>query len=120
MNSGRSSISNASSYQEMGAFWDEQDLGEIWDQTEAIHFDVEVRSTRNYYALETGLSTKLRSVAEQRGVSPETLLNLWVQEKMAEALVAAEAEAAQPVAAPDAPASGSASSESLVRRAGEL
>ena len=30
------------------------------------------------------LSKKLRSIAERRGISSETLLNLWVQEKAGE------------------------------------
>lgn len=86
----KSSVSEASSYQAMGTFWDEHDLGDTWDQTEAAHFDVAIASTRNYYAIETTLSARLRSLAEQRGVSPETLLNLWVQEKVTEAVPAGE------------------------------
>ncbi len=92
MKGGKSSVSDASSYQEMGAYWDEHDLGDTWDRTEAVHFDVEIGSTRNYYAIEATLSTKLRLVAEQRGVSPETLLNLWVQEKMTETSPVGEIE----------------------------
>lgn len=94
MESIKSSVSGAQSYQEVGAFWDTHDLGDTWDQTEPVDFDVEIGSTTNYYAIETALSTKLRSAARQRGISPETLLNLWVQQKVAETAPEGESEAA--------------------------
>jgi hypothetical protein len=84
MSESRSSLSQARSYQEIGEFWDAHDLGEFWDQTEAVEFEPDIQSTKTYYPVETGLSEKLRSLAEQRGVSAETLLNLWVQEKTRE------------------------------------
>jgi hypothetical protein len=34
--------------------------------------------------LDSKLSKKVRSIAKKRGVSPDTLLNLWVQEKLQE------------------------------------
>jgi len=45
-----------------------------------VEFDIQ--SEVLYYSLDAALSTRLRSIAQQRGVSPETLLNLWVQEKL--------------------------------------
>lgn len=85
MNEDRSSISNADSYQAIGEFWDTYDLAEFWNQTEPAEFTVDIRSEVTYYAVEADLSQKVRSLAEQRGVSAETLLNLWVQEKVAQA-----------------------------------
>jgi hypothetical protein len=84
MRKGKSAISGASSYQEIGEFWDAHDLADHWDQTEPAEFEVEPRSTAVYYPVERELSRKLRSIAERRGVSAETLLNLWVQEKARE------------------------------------
>jgi CopG antitoxin of type II toxin-antitoxin system len=88
MNEDRSSISQATSYQAIGEFWDTHDLGEFWEQTEPAEFVVDIRSEVTYYAVEADLSLKVRSLAEQRGVSAETLLNLWVQEKVTEAVAA--------------------------------
>lgn len=45
-------------------------------------FEVGVQSQVTYYPVETTLSAKLRATAAQRGISAETLLNLWLQEKM--------------------------------------
>ena len=40
----RSSISQARSYQEMGAFWDTHDLTQFWEQTESAEFEVDIQS----------------------------------------------------------------------------
>lgn len=84
MNEDKSSLSQAQSYQAIGEFWDTHDLHSVWDQTEQVEFDVDIRSETTYYPLETSLSLKLRFIAAQHGVSAETLLNLWVQEKVAQ------------------------------------
>ena len=78
----KSSVSKAGSYQEIGEYWDAHDAGEIWDGTEEVKFEVDLESDVFYYAVETTLSSKLHSIAERRGVSVETLINLWVQEKV--------------------------------------
>ncbi len=78
----KSSISEAESYGQIGEFWDARDLGEVWEETEAAEFDVDLQSDVFYYAVENSLSSKLRSIAEMKGVSVETLVNLWLQEKV--------------------------------------
>ena len=78
----KSSISKAASYQEIGEYWDSHDAGEIWDATEEVKFEVDLKSDVFYYAVETSLSSKLHTIAERRGVSAETLVNLWLQEKV--------------------------------------
>lgn len=75
-------ISGARSPQEVGEYWDQHDLDEIWDKTKPESFEVQIQSQSIYYPVETGLSEKLRSAAERHGVSAETLLNLWLQERM--------------------------------------
>lgn len=81
MSEGKSSISKASSYEEMGEFWDEHDLGDFWEQTEAVEFEVDIKSSVIYFRVESTLAEQLRELAAQRGVSSETLLNLWLQEQ---------------------------------------
>jgi len=82
MSEGKSTISQASSYKEIGDFWDTHDLADYWDQTEPVDFEVDIESEVTYYALDKELSQMLSEVAEERGISAETLLNLWVQEKL--------------------------------------
>lgn len=77
----KSSISEAKSYKEIGEFWDSQDLGEVWDKTEEAKFEIDLESDVFYYAIETSLSSKLHTIAERKGVSAETLVNLWLEER---------------------------------------
>lgn len=86
MTEDKSSISHAQSYQAIGEFWDTHDLGEFWDDTTPVEFKVDLQAEVTYYAIDPNLSVNLRKVAEQRGISAETLLNLWVQEKTMEAM----------------------------------
>lgn len=82
MSKGKSSISRAQSYREIGEFWDTHDLADYWEQTRPAEFEVDICAEVTYYPLDSILGARLRSVARRRGVSPETLLNLWVQEKL--------------------------------------
>ena len=80
----RSSISKAQSHEEIGEFWDTHDLADSWDETKAAEFEVELESELTYYAVDNRLSAEIQTFAKQRGVSPDTLLNLWLQEKLQE------------------------------------
>ncbi|MCX6031177.1 MAG: CopG family antitoxin [Chloroflexi bacterium] len=82
MSAAKSSISQAKSYQEMGKFWDTHDLTQFWDQTAPAEFEVDIQSEVTYYPVDVTLSTRLADVARRRGISAETLLNLWVQERL--------------------------------------
>jgi len=87
----KSSISQAQSYQEIGEFWDTQDVTDYWDATEPAEFDVDIQSEARYYALERTLASKVSEIAWQRGVSVETLVNLWIRDKVAEELMQVKA-----------------------------
>jgi len=76
-------ISNASSYQEIGEYWDNDDLSDHWDETREVEFQVNLESSVIYFAVEKSLAEKLRLAARQHGVSPDTLLNVWLQEHVA-------------------------------------
>ena len=78
----RSSISKARTYEEMGEFWDTHDLTDYWELTKPVEFTVDIKSETVYYSLEDSLDTRIQAVAQKHGVSSETLLNLWVQEKL--------------------------------------
>lgn len=82
MSRNRSSLSKGSSYTEIGQYWDEHDLGEVWDRTEPADFEVDLKSVKHYYPVERALSDKVSQMAREQGVSPETLINLWIQEKV--------------------------------------
>jgi len=84
MSENKTPISGASSYAAIGEYWDSHDLNDHWDQTSPAEFEVDLRSSSIYFPLLRSLAERLRIAAEAEGVSPETLLNLWVQEREAE------------------------------------
>jgi len=83
MNENKSAISQANSYLEIGEFWDNHDVTDYWEQTKPVNFEVEIQSEGRYCAIEPTLVTKIRKIAWQKGISMETLVNLWLQEKLA-------------------------------------
>jgi len=84
MKKSRSSISKARTYAEVGEFWDDHDLIDFWGKTRKVRFDVVVEPEATYYPVEKGLSEKIQSVARKRGVSSDTLVNLWLEQKIKE------------------------------------
>lgn len=82
--SDKSSTSKAESYVEIGAFWDEHDATEFGEQTE-VDFEVDLKSQARYYPINNQFTQKLKHLAEQRGISEVTLINLWIQEKIEQA-----------------------------------
>ena len=85
MSENKTSISQATSYQEIGEYWDTHDLAEVWEQTEPAEFEVDIQSEQVYYRLDRDLSSQIISLAHIRGISAKTLLNLWIQEKLQQA-----------------------------------
>ncbi len=78
----KSSISKARTYEEMGEFWDTHDTTDYWELTRPVKFTVAIKSETFYYRLENSLARQLQALAQRRGVSSETLLNLWIKEKL--------------------------------------
>ena len=79
--SDKTSVSNVESYQGIGDYWDEHDSTEFGEEKE-VGFDLQIHSQRRYFPLDSKLFLKIRKIAENHGVSEETLLNLWIQEKV--------------------------------------
>ena len=80
----KSSVSQATSYKKIGEFWDTHDVSDFWDKTREASFEVDIESEVTYYALDKTLSERMQAVALKRGVTADTLVNLWVQEKLQE------------------------------------
>jgi hypothetical protein len=74
----KSSISQANSYEAIGEFWDTHDFTDFDDpQRPDVQFEI-----HDTVRIEAGLLTTLEKVAAERGVSTETLVNLWLLEKV--------------------------------------
>ena len=84
MKNNKSSISKARSYAEIGGYWDKHDLSDVWGKTRKVKFDVVAEPEATYYPIEKELSEKIQLVARKRGVSSDTLVNLWLEQKIKE------------------------------------
>lgn len=78
----KSSVSKARSDREIGEYWDSHDLSEVWDKTRKVKFDVDIESEATYYALERNLADKVEAMAKKQGISSDTLINLWIQQRL--------------------------------------
>jgi hypothetical protein len=67
------------------------ELAKFWDTYEATHFDklkheinmmFERQSRCFYVAINPDLWASLQKVAQRRGIMVETLVNLWLQERI--------------------------------------
>lgn len=69
------------------AFWDTHSSADYSeDLMEAVDMQVDIRSSKVYCAVAKGLVAQLRVQARQQGISLETLINLWLREKVVEAV----------------------------------
>lgn len=76
-----SSISKAASYEEIGEYWDSHSLDDHWDTTEEAEFEVRAKR-RHRVAVDQEIYARLETEARSRGVVPETLVNLWIAERL--------------------------------------
>jgi predicted DNA binding CopG/RHH family protein len=67
---------------EAAAFWDTHDLTDYWDLTEEAQFEFELKGRTYLFALAPELAESLAERAAQQGLSAETLINLWLSEKL--------------------------------------
>jgi uncharacterized protein YfaS (alpha-2-macroglobulin family) len=76
------SISKARTLEEIAEFWDTHSLEDYWDETYEVEFEVRAERRRRI-TLDPDVYTQLETQARVRGLLPETLVNLWVAERLA-------------------------------------
>ena len=69
------------SIEEVVDFWDTHSLADYWEQTSEVK-DVKIDLVRRHFRVDAKLASKISRQAKQRGISAETLINLWLQEKV--------------------------------------
>ena len=74
-------ISKASTMEEIGTFWDSHSLADLWDQTHEVEFDVRAQRRRRI-TIDPELYFKVEAQARTRGILPETLVNMWLFERL--------------------------------------
>lgn len=74
-----SSISKADTLEKMGEFWDTHDFTDFDTEAPDVEFKISCA-----VPIEVDLLSLVEKQAHLRGVSVETLINLWLQEKLLE------------------------------------
>lgn len=67
---------------EASDFWDKHDITDYWDDTKEVKFRTSLKKEPKYVALEESIAKKALAVAKKKRVSIETLVNLWLKEKL--------------------------------------
>lgn len=76
-----------STLEEAAAFWDTHSLADYEDLLHDVEFTVAEHPKREYViVLSEELDAALRETEQKEGLSPEALVNLWVQEKLHQCL----------------------------------
>ena len=75
----RSSISQSTTIEDMGTFWDTHDFTDYDTDAPDVSFTI-ARAVQ----IEPELLVALEQQAQVRGVSVETLVNLWLQQKLSD------------------------------------
>jgi hypothetical protein len=78
-----SRISNASSYEEIGEYWDTHSLDDHWGETKAAEFEVTAKR-RHRIAVTPELYEQIEVEAELRGLVPEKMANILIKERLVE------------------------------------
>jgi hypothetical protein len=76
-------ISTGRSYEQVGAFWDTHDLADFAEGIREVTFDVDIKRRRYFVAVDPGILREVRKRAATRGITSESLVNLWLKEKLA-------------------------------------
>jgi len=74
-----SHISRADTNEKIGEFWDTHDFTEFDTDAPDVEFEITCA-----VPIEVELFNAIEKQAHQRGVKVETLVNLWLQQKLAE------------------------------------
>jgi predicted HicB family RNase H-like nuclease len=75
------SISKASNIEEIAEFWDTHSLADYWDETEEAEFEIRAKR-RHRITLAPEIYEKISVQSHVQGISLETLVNLWLAERL--------------------------------------
>jgi hypothetical protein len=66
----------------MAEFWDTHSLSDYDDQTCEVEMTFDLAARRSLIGIEPELMNGLRRIARQRQVSTQTLVNVWLQQRV--------------------------------------
>jgi hypothetical protein len=73
---------NFDTLEELWGFWDAHSSADYEDAMESVEVEIDLASSKVYCPVAKDLLGKVRVQAHRQGVSTETLVNLWLQERL--------------------------------------
>ena len=73
---------NFNTLEELWGFWDTHSSADYEDDMEPVNVEIDLSSSKVYCPVAKDLLRQVRVQARRQGVSTETLINLWLQEKL--------------------------------------
>jgi hypothetical protein len=73
---------NFDTLEEFWQFWDTHSTADYEDDMEPVDVEVDLISSKVYCPVAKDLLQEVRIQARRQGVSTETLINLWLQDKL--------------------------------------
>jgi hypothetical protein len=68
--------------EELSDFWETHSTTDYEDAMEPVEVEIDLSSSKVYCPVAKDLLRQVREQARQQGISTETLINLWLQEKL--------------------------------------
>ncbi|RPH75418.1 MAG: hypothetical protein EHM80_16270, partial [Nitrospiraceae bacterium] len=73
---------NFATIEEFWGFWDTHSSADYEDVMEPVEAEIDLSSSKMYCPVAKDLLREVRNWARQQGVSTETLINIWLQERI--------------------------------------
>ena len=73
---------NFGTLEELWGFWDTHSSADYESDMESVEVEIDLSSSKVYCPVAKDLLRQVRKQARQQGVSTETLINLWLQERL--------------------------------------
>ena len=72
------------SIEEAAEFWDNHSTADYDDLMRDVHFDVDIKRRTFLVPVDGSIAREITAIAKREGLGLETLVNLWLQEKLME------------------------------------
>ena len=72
------------SAEEAGEFWDTHSGADYEDYMIPVHFDVDIKRSVHEVRVAHDVLREVTNIARQQGLKTETLINVWLQQKVSE------------------------------------
>ena len=72
------------SIEEAAEFWDSHSTADYDDLMHDVHFNVDIQQRTYLVPIEGSIAKEITAMAKREGLDLETLVNLWLKEKLTE------------------------------------